>query len=55
MLFQPIPMFMGKARAYLMELFGAPLLALPAKMRVGWESVPGTNVLAYYKNSQLQP
>ncbi len=33
---------------------GAPLqgkpLALPTNIRLGWENLPGTNTLAYYKN-----
>ena len=26
-------------------------MALPANIRLGWEGVPGTNTLAYYKKS----
>ncbi len=36
------------------HLSGAPLkgrpLALPANIRLGWKSLPGTNTLAYYEN-----
>jgi hypothetical protein len=27
------------------------LLALPTNIRLGWKGLPGTNALAYYKNS----
>jgi hypothetical protein len=30
-------------------LYGS-LLALPTNNRLGWNSLPGTNTLAYYKN-----
>jgi len=48
-------MFAGKTGAYLSEsLLGAPLygrpLALPTNIRQGWQSLPGTNTLAYYEN-----
>ncbi len=38
------------------HLNGASLgytLALPANIRLVWKSLPGTNALAYYENSQL--
>jgi hypothetical protein len=50
--FQPCLIFAGKAVAY---LSGAPLegtlLASPTYIRLGWEGLPGTKTLAYYKKS----
>ena len=54
-LFQPSLMFVGKAGAYPREerlkvaLLGYAL-ALPANIRLGWKSLPGTNALAYCQN-----
>jgi hypothetical protein len=51
-LFQPSPMFAGKAGVY---LSGEPemFLTLPTNIRLGRQSLPGTNTLAYYKNSYI--
>jgi hypothetical protein len=52
-------MFSDKARAYPSEppfrysTNRARLLALPTNIRLGWKSFPGTNTLAYYKNSYI--
>jgi hypothetical protein len=39
------------------NLSGAPLygkfLALPTNTRLGWKGLPGTNTLAYYRNSLI--
>ncbi len=48
-------MLVGKARNYKSEApFSNPTLgqavALPAKIRLGYTGLPGTNALAYYKN-----
>jgi hypothetical protein len=45
-------MFENKAEAYPSKapsLTGG-LLALPAKIRLGWKGLPGRNTLAYYKH-----
>ncbi len=54
-LFQPNPMFIGKAGAYLSEApYGAPLkrklLALSSNIRLGWKSSQEKNTLTYYEN-----
>jgi hypothetical protein len=49
-------MFVGKAWSGVESLSGASFgcaLALPANIRLGWKSLPGTNPPAYYENSQL--
>ncbi len=47
-------MAVGKARAYLKHLSGAPyygrFTALPTNIRLGWKGLAGTNSVAYYKN-----
>ncbi len=49
-LLQPSLMCGGKSRAYPSEApFTCSLLALPANSRQGWQSLPGTNTLAYLK------
>jgi hypothetical protein len=52
--FQPSLMFAGKAEpTQVKKLLGAPLLALPANIRLGWKGLPGTNTLAYYGNLKI--
>ncbi len=56
--FQPSLMFVMKAGAYPSE---APfrcaildrLLVLPTNIRLGWNGLPRTNTIAYYKPSQI--
>jgi len=40
--------FVGKA--WRLPLSGAPEMASPSKIRLGWKGLPGTNFLAYYKH-----
>jgi hypothetical protein len=54
--FQPILMFVGKARSPLLS--GAPIRcyvglapALPANIRLGWKASSETNALAYYEKA----
>ncbi len=52
--FQPNLMFSGKARAnpgveYQKALHLGKILDLPTNIRLGWEGLPDTNTVAYYK------
>ncbi len=54
-LFQPSPMFVGKAGAHprVENLKGASLwlaAALFTNIRLDWKGLPGTNTLAYYEH-----
>jgi hypothetical protein len=46
-------MFAGKARVdpRVEHLNGASLWSYPPNIRLGWKGLPGTNAIAYYKNS----
>jgi hypothetical protein len=47
-LFQSSFIFMGKAFQVLQSRVGS---GFTANIRLGWKGLPGTNALAYYKNS----
>ncbi len=58
--FQPSLMFVGvrsEPTRVGLHLSGSQLLgrllALPAKIMLGWKDLPGTNTLVYYKNSKI--
>jgi hypothetical protein len=50
--FQPEIMLVSKPEpTQVKHLFSGRLLALPAYIRQGWKSLPGTNTTVYYKRS----
>ncbi len=49
--FQPSLMFESKAGTYLSREIFTILQDLPANIRQDWKSLPGTNTLAYCKDS----
>jgi hypothetical protein len=52
--FQPSLILANKAGAYPSEtLSGAPLLALPTNIILGWKGLPGANTLAYYLKTEI--